>query len=396
MDEISREKIISKTVPQWLKYIDSFPSPKNDIERTRYHFLCIEQFEDKKKRVAKNGLSLLLIPVCIVGSGFTSLLSRHTTKSRNCNLVEFEVENRKKLSPMTIGLPTELSNEYMTIDTYRQRKGKALFFKGCLDKRVFGFWGKYVKKYPYAFYMNLQILSHLMSIEKIIHLYNPKAIVTTESENDCCTSAITCFCENDGIEYIGLMHGEYLLSPLHAFVRFSRFYVWDELYINQFVRAHCNKQFFRIYKPDRFDMNIKDINENKKYFLTYYLQNQSEKSLMCIRDVLCKIVKRGKACCVRLHPRFSNRDEIEWIFDATKIHIEDSSSSDIKKSLSNTEYVAAMSSTVLSEAYENGIKAVIDDVSDSEYYEYLKRTMYINLIRIQERLSDILEHVLSE
>ena len=153
MNEIAREREIEKTVSQWLGYIDHFPEPKDDIERTRYHYLCIHQFDSKKTKILKNCLSLAVIPVCLICSGLNTIIKRKGQKAKKCDLVEFEIEDRKKLSCDAIGIPEELKDKYPDIEIYSQKKGKAVFLRGYLDKRVFDFWMALVKRYPFSFYM---------------------------------------------------------------------------------------------------------------------------------------------------------------------------------------------------------------------------------------------------
>lgn len=242
-----------------------------------------------------------------------------------------------------------------------------------------------------SFYMNLSALVHLAFIGKIIYMLHPQAILTTEKENDFNTSLLSYYCEQHGVEYIGIMHGETYLSPLHAFVRFSRFYTWDEQYIEHYVITGSLREFFRVYATCRFRMNI-PVYERKEFFITYYLQGQNEYQLRNICHILLYFTKHGKKCAVRMHPKVSDKILIHNLFDHTGIKIEENNIP-IERSYALTDYIVSMYSTVLSEAYANGLTAIIDDITDKETYNNLHKVMYINLNRIHGRLSELLNKI---
>ncbi len=104
-------------------------------------------------------------------------------------------------------------------------------------------------------------------------------------------------------------------------------------------------------------------------------------------------MKYGYRCAIRPHPRLTNIKDLREVFNNTCIEIEDISKVNLSKSLGRTKYIVSKYSTVLTEARENELLAVIDDLSNPQVYEYLKKTMYINLDLIPLRLSKIIKEL---
>lgn len=387
MNTIDRVKYEARTKAEWISYINCLKSPKSDIERTRNHYLCLNIKTSVHKKILINILSALVIPVSFIVTCIYSFFFRFKQyEDSGCDAVEFVIQNGSTY-PSKVGIPDCLAKEYPVIKPYIQKKGKALFFTGIMNKSVLKIWCETVRKYPFSFLMNLSVLTHILSINKLIAVFHPKAIISTEAENDYTSSILSSFCEKKGIEYICIMHGEYILTPGHAFVRFSRFYVWEDYYIKQFTVTRSDPNFFYLYHPNRFSMDLQ--NREKRYFITYYLQDQTETQLRNIFDSLEKIANSGKKCAIRMHPRQTDKLVVNTILPEYHLFLEDESQTTIAQSFSDTEYVVSAFSTVLSEAYENGKKVAIDDVSDKELFDSLKELMYYNARRITTRLSDL-------
>lgn len=391
MDEsVKYEKGIFNSVDRWMNYIDKLRVPKNDFERVHNQYLCdafITKIVTKGENFIRNAIAFPICIISVIGTSVYSLIKQDRF-SEQCDAVELCMGRKNAASSQNNEYPHELTAQFSDIKQHWQKR-KTLYLTGKADKNIYKIWFEFVKRYPFCFYQNLSVYIHLTSINNIISMYKPKIIITMESENDFTTSITTKLCEDKGIEYVGIMHGENFLNPLHAFVRFSRFYVWDEFYINQYVRTGSQKGFFRVYKPERYQ-NTLERNSNPNYYLTYYLQGQTRNTLMNIKEILTKITMDGRKCKIRMHPRATDKNTVVEIFGNTDIEIEDYTKVSIWESYNNSKYVVSTYSTVLSEAYENGYDAVVDDLTDNETYKTLDKLMYINMSKIKLRLSDIL------
>lgn len=393
MDKVGEfERRVFSSVSKWMDFIKTLGTPESDEERTRFQYLSINQFSDKKILFMKNLLSLPLIVFTFIGTLLYGNRKKwHIESVDSANIVVITTNSKHRPQRHIKDIPEELIKEFGNAFEYMAPKGKTFIVNGCLDKIAIQVWIGLIKKYPFSFYMNLSALTHLAFVGRMIKEFKPTVILTTESENDFNTSLLSKYCEENGVEYIGIMHGETYLNPNHAFVRFSRFYVWDEKYMLHYVITGSNREFFRVYKTNRFTMNIPE-NSKKESYVTYYLQGQNEAQMRSICRVLKKLTEKGKKCKVRLHPRATDTELVYKVFGNSDIEVE-SPDTPIEISYSSTEYIVSMYSTVLSEANENGLKAVIDDVSDITIYRQLNDIMYVNLDKISRRLSELIREV---
>ena len=60
----------------------------------------------------------------------------------------------------------------------------------------------------------------------------------------------------------------------------------------------------------------------------------------------------------------------------------------ILESISSTQNIVGVYSTVLTQAYFNGLNVILDDMSEKKQYESLKDLEYILIDKVSERLSD--------
>lgn len=388
------ERVIIRDSEKWLKYIDNLKKPNDDFDRVenhdraiRYITDCVDNYENFRF----DALSFILfLPSVISSSIYTLFCNLFNKKSRCYDCIKIVESRDNSASSKRFELPKEIENEVDSIYEYKVKR-KIKFFTGKVNKLTFQILIRLIKRNPLAFYTNLSVFAHLGLINGIIKEYAPKMIITMESENDNTSSLMTYACEKQGVEYINLMHGDTWVNPMHCNVRFSRFYVWDPIYIEQYVRTGSPRESFRLYSPERFELNI-NPNIDKDFFLTYYLQGQEEDTLKKIRDILVGFQKRGKKCCIRCHPRATDVDAVKAIFMNSGISEEDYNSISLKQSFERTEYVVSSYSTVLSEAFENKVKCAIDDVTDTDTFITLKKLLYINAERLPYRLSKLIQN----
>lgn len=96
-----------------------------------------------------------------------------------------------------------------------------------------------------------------------------------------------------------------------------------------------------------------------------------------------------KKISVRPHPRYSDIELVKRMFPFA--NVEDTKSISIEQSLLQSGAAISLYSTVLNQALCNSIPIVIDNVSNPENYDKLKRLGYACLYKKHKLLSEILE-----
>lgn len=341
---------------KWEKKYFDMKIPTDDIERTRVHYIgCIIYFNTKT--IVYNSISFFLLPIAFL----FSLKKRNINKVSQADAVI--VSPNKNYLLKDEDLPVRLNDSYknrIKVIIERRTLYKELF--SCsIDDVGRALVKQLIRKYPFAFYMNLSVWLHISRYYKLTLKYNPNAFITTQTEQDFTTSAITNYCEHRGIKYIGVQHGEYCYNPSMAYMRFSEYYAWSKETIENLELVNTKIDFAYIYKPKQLQQRLYK-NAETQFFLTYYLSSEKESDVIKIKDILLQFTKAGYSCCVRKHPRFLSLDLITRLFKNTGIAIEDGSLVSLDLSICNTKYVVAYRSTVLSIAYANNMPIIIDDV----------------------------------
>ena len=387
---MERQTKIECSVDEWLKRIKEYPEPHDDLERTKAQYDIICSLSDKKDIFKRD---LIAIPALVVSIILSTIISMFChPKHRKVDAVGLIVESSKVANLKTLGIPDPLKKQYKNIVLLSDNRRVHLISSG-VNKQVWNYFIVAVRKYYNNPYLLLSIWMHITKASNIINKYSPRAIISTESEKDFSSTYVTAFCESNGVNNVCVMHGEYLVTPLHAFVRFSQYYIWDEFYIKQFKIVRSPNNQFLLFYPNRFKMNI---NKKERFYLTYYLQAENHFQLVSIKKALNEFTKRGYACCLRPHPRATDMNQVKKVFANDIIEIEDVNKVSIEESLSRTKYIVSKYSTVLSEAIENGLEAVIDDYTDQNMYKYLNKVLYINISRVRLRMSDLINQIQNE
>jgi hypothetical protein len=186
------------------------------------------------------------------------------------------------------------------------------------------------------------------------------------------------------------MHGEKLKFIRDSFFRFNECYVWDQYYVNLFVRQYAEPSQFVIAIPPsmRIDKSIiQDANIYADY--KYYFAKYNEEQVQAVINAMNILKRAGKKVKYRIHPRYSdlallrkyvNNEEIEY---PSEVGIVDS--------LSNCGCAVGSYSTVLLQAYFSGINITLDDVAFKEMYNRLNEYGYILMNKNLERLSALIK-----
>lgn len=369
------------TIAQSRALLDSFPEPRDDIDRTAFQYRCRFARAQKGKMALFNLVSFAAVPCFLALYLFNRLFCRPQAH-RDAVLI-----NEKFLAGMSWRdkLPEELSNEFGAIFVLDFDK-YPLLFGGVLDKKALGLWWRGFVRHPFACFLNLMSLVHIGSMTRILTEHTPRAVINYMCEFNFVSSMLTELCESHGCEYICFMHGDYLADENRAFVRYSRLYLWDEHYRKVFDFSRCAPQQYRFYHPAMYDLDLPD--KVPAYDLTYYFSG-NDHSAGVVLEVLRQYTAQGKRCKVRPHPRYTDIPLIRSLFEPAGILVEAPLELSLEDSVADSRAVAARCSTVLTQAYYAGKEVYIDDLSDPSYYAEMKERMFIMTGKPHRLLSEL-------
>lgn len=361
------DALFTYPVDKQVEFLRQFPEPKNDLERSYFQYRCQIQRIPRLDFWIQNLGSIPLI----VLYWLKIPKSERERIEEDTDLLFFQNGISDSILPDSIAQ----SGRRIVSCNYED----ALLL--TREDRVFlrSIW----KRHPFDFYFLLKIMIKVAAYSAQISAHHPNEFVVS-SEYSFTSSILTQYAESRNIIHTNIMHGEKLFTISDAFVRFSRFIVWDEHYIRLFCSLRADESQFQVEIPPA--LKFKSQVSDKYYFLKYYLSDESEGDLIKIAELLKELTEQGKTVAVRPHPRFSDMNIIEHIFKGIEI---EHKTVDIEESILSCEYVAALFSTVLSQAYFNGVKIVIDNYSNPEKYEKLKRMNYLMMSKEHKLLSDI-------
>ena len=366
--EQKKDPVFSLSPEEQRQYLDSLKVPRNDFERSYNQFCCQMKYNGKATVLLLNCLSLPLLiyyyfrrnPVIAAPERFDAVFFSEG--------ISEEV------------IPDSLRREFPKL--LNQKEHQDSFSKE--DKKYFN---KIIKKYPFSWHFLLKCLIKLRIYSYEIFKHRPKAIIVC-GEYSFTSSILTNYCEMNSVLHIDVMHGEKLFFMRDSFFRFHACYVWDEHYKNLFIQLGAESSQFRIEVPTSLRFG-KDRNVPKNIDYTYYLGAEKGNILKTIVEAMVKLQNEGYRVAIRPHPRYSDIDEIKKI--ASVVEIEDTGRMKIEDSLLRTKNAVAVYSTVLNQAFYNGVGVVIDDVSNYVKYKKLRDIQYIMLSKKHDTLSGLLE-----
>ena len=360
----------SYTVKEDIEYLNSFPEPQDDIERSYFQYVCQRRNQTSKLiNIAYDLISLFaIIPLTIVLLIFGCLDIFKTYEKYDAVFVkDFE---KMKIAPTSL---------LKSIDNYVVHSMTTIG-NMSLSVNDLVYIIKIYFRYPFAYYFLLKAIVRIASYSCGIRRYAPKMVCNTY-EYSSVSSILTDYCNNHNVSHVNIMHGEKLFFLREAFSHFDLFYVWDEHYLDLFNSLRANKTKYIVERPKQLELlcnvDVKNI--------VYYLQLHTEEQLRTIRKSLIDI---GIPFKVRPHPSHFN-DSILSVFEASEI--EDCYSVSIIESLSSAKAVISIDSTVLLQAYWYGLPIIIDDISNAKLYEELKERKYIMINKPHDLLSELIK-----
>jgi hypothetical protein len=367
-----KQPFFNMSVEKQHRIIEKFKEPSGLIERSYYQYLCQMKQTPLILKTIQNLAALILAPYYYHKYSQDKSAADIDYKK---GAVFISGINNISYVPMTI------KNEFGQIILCDYNGSGQLAQK---EKRVVR---HIYKKYWYKPYFCLKCMMKIALYAKQIYKYNPQAVLTS-AEYSFASSVLTFYCNEIGVEHINIMHGEKLFDKRDSFVKFDRYYVWDQHYIDLLVKLRADDKQFRVEKPGILYLDINNHGDYK-YELTYYLGGESEKELYNIKASLLDTRIPFEKICIRYHPnpRFSDENQIKKIFNC--FIIENPHEISLEVSVSSTKSVVSLYSTVLYQAYLSGAKIIIDDMSNPMKFEKLKCLNYVMMNKPHILLSQV-------
>lgn len=358
MIEDKNQSIFNYDLKEQEDFLKSLKKPRNNFERSYYQYLAQKEFYSRFQFFLINVFSL---PLCLY-----YLLRFFSVKRGKRSITENAVFFPDG-KPQNI-LPNSLKKEFNNIIIIDN--DNVMYIVEDIEYVLNLF-----LSYPFSWLFLLKNIIKIGKYRFVIEQYNPRSIIVC-AEYSFTSSILTDYCNGINIEHINVMHGEKLWFIRDSFFKFDRCYVWHKFYKELFISLGAFEEQFIIDMPDSMKFASIAVN-NKTYDYTYYLGNETIDVMLVILQSLKILQDKGHKVAVRPHPRYSDERIVRELF--LGIDIEDISTVTIEESILRTKNVVSLYSTVVNQAYNNGVNIVIDDVSNNEYFKKLKDRKYVML-----------------
>lgn len=370
---VRKNTVLNFPLDKQKEYLNSLKEPKDDLERSYFQYKCQAYLDGNLLRVVLNIIFFPLSIFMLVKYGNKKYL-----KMTNASLCKKAVFINDEI-PENV-LPNSLNKEFDEILIYNKDEN-------YLSKEDLIFIKKIIFRYPLSWHFIFKIIIKISRYRALINKYNPSAIIVC-NEYSFTSSVLTYFCNLNGIKHIDVMHGEKLFYIRDSFFKYNRCYIWDEYYLKLFSLLRVPLTQFFIEEPP--SLIFKNDNVKEKIDYVFYLQSESNEELNVIFSILAEI-KNKSTVLVRMHPTYSNKNEIEKLSKKYDIPIEDNFIVGIEESVLRTKNVISLYSSVLNQAYHSGKNIIIDDLSRPKDFKKLKERGYIMLSVNHRLLSEIVE-----
>lgn len=350
---VAQDSLFNVPVKKQKRFVERLKEPEDLIERSYNQYLCQRWLKSKSINFLTDIGSIPLI-----------IYYWHRRKENSLNSEHVKAVYLGMGRIRSDVIPNELNETYGNILNI-PKVGE------CLSKKDKEIVKKLLRRYPLSFEFILKCLIKVRMYRWIINTYSPDAVIVS-GEYSYTSSFLTYYCRKNNIKHINIMHGEKLYYIRDSFFEFDKCYVWDSYYVDLFKRLRASANQFAIAVPPALILNG---SYTKKYDYKYYLGAETDERMTGILLLLEKLKSMGYKVAVRPHPMYSEMILLNKIFKG-KIDIEDSSKIEIKESILSTWNVVSLYSTVINQAVNSGVNAVIDDVSDRERYRLLRELQY--------------------
>lgn len=351
-------------VSEWMRFLSDLPEPEDAVERSYNKYRCRKWYISKYKLVLLNIAAF----VRLVAALPNLIASKGSLPENEHDLLvvlrALDVDPDDVVPAMLL----ERFSRSIVVD-------RPTFRIGMICKEAAALYHDCVKRHPLSFYYQLLVLKELSLHTALLMRYNAKAVAVYVEERNLASPILTKLYEDSGRELDSFMHGEYQLQMIQAFMAFSNYYVWSDAYEEMFKKdLRCSFGGCHAYVPKKYSKIKCNSSSCTTRFCTYYFSGESERSVQKLAELYRELAKQGLRCVVRPHPRYSHNDLIAKVFSGEQI--ENPKKVRIETSLSESEYVIGLASTVLREAEIFGCKVVWDDVTDPECFtSFLQRSV---------------------
>lgn len=367
--ERNNNSIFNYPVEKQKKYLNHFNKPRDNFERSYYQYKCQMHFH---KKIIVLGLNIVSLPLLLF------FYFKKNVNVNQCDLKEAVFFSDGK--PDNI-IPNELRQKYSSWVTIHDKKER-------FQKEDKIFFHKLVRRYPFSWQFLLKCLIKIRFYSYAISVYNPRSIVVC-CEYSFTSSVLTQYCEEKKIHHINVMHGEKLFYIRDSFFKFHTCYVWNDGYIDLFKMLRAENSQFEVAVPTSICfLNSSNIKKTVDY--TYYLGAEEDTVLDNLMQTLDQLACDGNRVMLRPHPRYSDIKKIHE--HKGKFIVEDYEDITIEDSLQRTKYAISGYSTVLIQAYHNGTKVVIDNLTQPMIYKKLVDLEYVMLKVEHVLLTDLLKN----
>lgn len=383
---IERERL-NDNIRAQKAFFSSLPAAQDDYQRAYNRYLCKLKWFPWWYGLCMGVVSFFALPVCWA---IFVLRGKRYAKTRAEAQTCDAIITQSAILPYDDIIPEELVKKYPRMLGIDVPSMQEMY----IDEGAQAIIGKCLRQHPFSFFFNFTILYQLARYCVWIRKYKPKAIIRYAHEKQIEMPLVSLFCEQQGIESLAFMHGVCQYKLTQAYLRTTKFYVWDEHYIELFTGMGCPREQFVLYKPAK----LSGICEPRKnpddysYYATYYLCNENKAALQKIAQEMTILRDSGRRCKIRPHPRASDMALVNEIFGG--LEIEDTRTVSLADSLECTRYTIALTSTVLSQAYYSGKEIVLDDCTERESFELLEEKQNIMINKPHRLLSELLAEAL--
>jgi len=349
--------LFSIPVDKEYAYMDSLGEPQNDVDRSYKQYLCQRFFMPMWKKLLLLVASFIIIPFCTILLLIKGLFIKTSSYS------ETIIEDKG----MDETIPDSIKSNY-SLDSSSWHSGLGLS-KSDMNYILSHLIGWYDP------YFILKSIVKLASYSAMITRHRPRSIIVN-GEYSFCSSLLTDYCHGRGVEHLNVMHGEKLRYIRDSFFHFDRCYVWDQHYVNMFIRQKAEPNQFVVSIPGSLKINCAAHNNpsvfaNYKYYLALYTEDE----LKSIVASMAFSVREEKTVKYRPHPRYSDMFLLKKYVPEDLIEMPSEVS--ILESVANVDCAIGSYTTVLLQAHLSGKNVLLDDVTYKERYGQLVEYGYI-------------------
>ena len=351
-------------------YLQKLPEPKDDIARGYNQYRCQAML---RGRFMNSCISAVSFPMALL----MLLKFRRAAAPEKAETCDNRAVFFRDGKPANI-MPNVLREEFCEcVDDPVEGS--------CLLKEDLSLIWELIRRYPLSWQFVLKSTIKIARYRYAIERYAPKALVVC-NEYSFTSSVLTEFCSKNHVELINVMHGEKLYHIRDSFFRFHRCYVWDLHYIRLFESMRAESSQFHVGVPESLRFHVEQPPE-KCYDYTYYMGGEKKDAMQIICKSLFQLQDKGLRVNIRPHPRYTDMQALQEV--CGDIPVENWKDVTVEMSVLRSKAVISQFSTVLLQAYYNGVQTVIDDLVSPAQYKKLKELQYIMLNVEHKLLSDI-------